>query len=328
MSHPQPLRRINSMADRWRYKAFTLVELLVVIGIIALLISILLPSLSRAKAQANAVKCMSNLRSIAQGLVLYATQNNGYVIPSYNLPAIPGSSSNYSGGPTQPLDGWAPILDRDGLVPSKEQDTNTIFFCPDTLDIEGMKDGQTGTEPGKPKGWTDWPMYFTATGGDSMPKVATKIPNIGFNKIIRVSYWINAYNPVGSSAPADIAADDVYYTGSVGLGPDAAGRYIRLHKMTNVRYSSRLIVAADGIYMGRQSVTRQGDANSRIGFRHPGSGGIGTANVAFADGHVERIAGDKFPRALSGSDSAAVRAEKIAENLQGPTVYANPELLR
>ncbi|HEY1685082.1 MAG TPA: prepilin-type N-terminal cleavage/methylation domain-containing protein [Tepidisphaeraceae bacterium] len=72
------------MEDNRRSRGFTLVELLVVIGIIALLISILLPSLNRARQQANLVVCAANLHSVGELMQEYAAQFQGYSPACYS----------------------------------------------------------------------------------------------------------------------------------------------------------------------------------------------------------------------------------------------------
>ena len=105
---------------------FTLVELLVVIGIIALLIALLLPALGRARESANQVVCLSNLRQLGMSFVMYANQNQG---------RFPGASPQTSG--TAQMRPWDWIYWQSGrdpkdsaIVPYIGDFQERVFRCP------------------------------------------------------------------------------------------------------------------------------------------------------------------------------------------------------
>lgn len=105
---------MSAMARKAR-QAFTLIELLVVVAIIALLISILLPSLTAARNQAKQVTCLANMRSCSQAAVIFATDRRGrfqLVSDEVGVAKADGSRQQYAYGEGGELLSWPVALAR------------------------------------------------------------------------------------------------------------------------------------------------------------------------------------------------------------------------
>jgi prepilin-type N-terminal cleavage/methylation domain-containing protein/prepilin-type processing-associated H-X9-DG protein len=119
-------------------RAFTLVELLVVIGIIALLIGILMPVLSKAREQGNWAACLSNLKQIGTAMLMYSNENKGFLLrPASNTTVgqMPDDWIIWREPPISPLTSVNDSL-LSGILNLKDEKLKTLMRCPSDLSLD------------------------------------------------------------------------------------------------------------------------------------------------------------------------------------------------
>lgn len=131
-----------------RLAGFTLVELLVVIGIIAILISLLMPALNRVRQQANSVACRSNLRQMGLYMQMYANDNRGWLFPVER--GMPDDISQFWTNMAKGLGTNVPYHERwPAVVVGQDTPNPPVMICPIDSDLPAdlELDGDFQPEP-------------------------------------------------------------------------------------------------------------------------------------------------------------------------------------
>lgn len=255
------MKAVRFTPRRAESRGFTLVELLVVIGIIALLISILLPSLGRAREAAKTTQCLSNLRQIGNGLAMYAAEFQGYVVATY----ADVSGATMVDSHKADAENYATMFVNLRYLPAPELKTMTegisgqssIFRCPSGTDDYLWN---TFTDPGNgapaPNGRKDMM-------GARPLRTKSKSSGLVIDTWYGVNAVINDFNTLQAPVrrvPASGGTTDY-----------------RVLKMSQVRDSSRVPFLFDGIFMHLHY------AADRLNARHNNQR---TTNIVFFDGHA------------------------------------------
>jgi prepilin-type N-terminal cleavage/methylation domain-containing protein/prepilin-type processing-associated H-X9-DG protein len=285
---------------------FTLVELLVVIGIIAVLVGLLLPALNKAREASRIVKCMSNLRQLAQSSISYSIDNKNCFLPCVIWSAGDNSMADY----------WDHLLVYTKYVPNQDltsmsdpQAFNSILVCPSVAEYTYQNSTIDGIR-------RDSSVVLQPQGGT----VRTPIPAL----ICDFAYGLNAYTH-GASDPVT----QYYPCTAISVNnPAAPNQMPVLKNRSKMRSSSELVFMFDGkewniwnspsvtpassIIISRLSGQRHG------GWRADKPDSTGRVNVSFMDGHVATLPRSQLPDQTAATDGSFTNTTPTQMNLRFP----------
>ena len=270
-------------------KGFTLVELLVVIGIIALLVSILLPTLSAARQSANSVKCLSSLRQHMTGILFYAEDNLG------SLP--PGEASTPRGDGTFAFMPWGLSImkyfgtgDGTGDTPvSANEGIRDVFLCPDAIDSGGsnVRNHYSSHPLLMPNNNNVYPVGhpYRAPGKSRTPYRLAQIDSSAEKIVIMDGTQdMTGTNPGASNLVAfnlDFNRIAGTSTGATEPGMTYPATYLIMDFVPGAEMGVPIDGGVNEDFTGPPNAERR---NANIRWRHKSDS---AANVSFVDGHAE-----------------------------------------
>lgn len=202
-------KRLSSRTGR---SAFTLVELLVVIGVISVLIAILLPALNKARQAAQAITCQSNLRQIGLAMAMYG---NNYGVYARNTLYPTGAGTPYTAPEDMPNAKWEVQLVRLGYlgrvqsnyqyyyIGRKEGERRAILRCPSTDPITRYDVScyaMNAFEPFSPQTSAGWSGIWRKIGW--VPQPSMKVAIVCSTRYLGTGHFaFPTVDPAGSNAP-------------------------------------------------------------------------------------------------------------------------------